>query len=117
MLQWSNKSQKWGNFKISVFFHEISDIFVFICFFSPKMLRNTSKMAFKSKQAKQSISMGKFQNFIDNPVSENRKLRNAEYMAKSILGRNGETLRTPPPNEFTLAMINFVKKVNLMFII
>ena len=81
------------------------------------MLRNTSKMTFKSKQAKQSISMGKFQNFIDNPVSENRKLRNAEYMAKSILGRNGETLRTPPPNEFTLAMINFVKKVNLMFII
>ena len=38
-----------------LFFHEISNIFVFLVFF-PKMLRNSSKMAFKSKQAKQSIS-------------------------------------------------------------
>merc|ERR1711989_290291 len=38
-------------------------IFLYLLVFSPKMLRNTSNMAFKSKQAKQSISMGKFQNF------------------------------------------------------
>ena len=80
VLQWSNKSQKWGNFiklrkglrgggdfskkkKYICFFFMKFLIFLYLLVFSPKMLRNTSNMAFKSKQAKQSISMGKFQNF------------------------------------------------------